>query len=396
MNKKTIITTIIITLLTIFLASSVSALNLTLEKTGETYATSGTWNYNFDSGQHSEFDNITWEGNEPSNTNIQFKARTSSTEVELSSAIWSSYIGSSGTSLNVNKGRWIEVEAHLSTTDTAVTPILYNFTINYAATTEPIYSDFESADETTNFSELAIDLTNIQDLILKKTGKGKIQFPSDYGINVENEDYNTNVKIEDALIFVNSAVLHSTFNNSATLTFEGVNCNFPYVYYSATASSRTAILAENILCPSSICSNIQCTGSTLTVDVTHFSGYAVNGTANLTIDADDPKLPLEYVNFTAIYMNATGFITGAICNISFSDGSYIMDEQADHYNYTKTFASAQTVEYNVTCEKIGENTVFANDTALINSLDIPEFSTMTLGLGLIAVLAGLIVIRKKK
>ncbi|MCK5629398.1 MAG: hypothetical protein KAI26_02165, partial [Nanoarchaeota archaeon] len=83
-------------------------------------------------------------------------------------------------------------------------------------------------------------------------------------------------------------------------------------------------------------------------------------------------------------------------NISFSDGSYIMDEQASYYNYSRTFDSIQIVEYNVTCSAIGENTVFANDTAVIGDIAIPEFSIITLGLGLIAVLGGLIVIRKRR
>ena len=259
--------------------------------------------------------------------------------------------------------------------------------------TSPTYTTFTST-ETTNFSEG--DVTNVTSLTLAIDNKGKIVFPLGHSINSEGADYDTNVKIEDAMIYVNSAALDSSFNDSATLTFEGVNCNAPYVYYSTTASTRGAILAEDTLCPSSICTNIECTGSTLTVDVAHFSGYAVNGTANLTIDADDPKYVGELVTFTAEYMNAIGFITDATCNISFSDGSHIMDNQTDYYNYSRTFASAQIVEYNVTCNATGENTVFANDTAVIQAIDIPEFSTITLGLGLIAVLAGLFIIRKRR
>ena len=261
-----------------------------------------------------------------------------------------------------------------------------------AGETQPTYSNFTGS-ETTDFS--TSDVANVTNLTLAVTGKGKINFPPTHSVNAYGEDYNTHVKIENSLIFVNSSALDNTFNNSATLTFEEVNCNAPYVYYSDTASTRVTIIEENNLCFPPRCANIQCTGSTLTIDVTHFSGYAVNGTANLTIDADDPKYPLELVTFTAEYLNSTGFITDATCNISFTDGSHIMDEQADHYNYTRTFASVQIVEYNVTCNKSGESTVFANDTAVIQSIDIPEFSTITLGLGLIAVLAGLIVIRKK-
>ncbi|MEA3515510.1 MAG: hypothetical protein U9R34_08585 [Nanoarchaeota archaeon] len=257
----------------------------------------------------------------------------------------------------------------------------------------PIYSNFDG--DTTNFSE-ETNLSNVENLTIEITGKGKINF-GQYSINTSSTDFNTHINIENSIIFVNTSALDTTFNNSATLTFEGVNCNYPYVYYSATTSTRVAILAENTLCPSSICSNIQCTDSTLTVDVTHFSGYAVNGTANLTIDADDPKYTEQLVTFTAEYRNATGLITGATCTISLPDGDHAMNELASNiYNYSTTYVTAQTIDYNVTCSKTGENTVFANDTAIINAVDIPEFSAITLGLGLIAVLAGLFIIRKKK
>ncbi|MCK5025145.1 MAG: hypothetical protein KAS15_01040 [Nanoarchaeota archaeon] len=259
--------------------------------------------------------------------------------------------------------------------------------------TLPIYTTFTST-ETTNFSDVI--LSSVPNLTLAIDNKGKIAFPSDHNVNAEGADYDTNVKIEDAMIFVNSSALDSSFNDSTTLTFEGVNCNMPYVYYSDTASTRAAILLENNQCFPPRCTNIQCSAGTLTVDVTHFSGYAVNGTANLTIDADDPKYLDQLLTFTAEYRNTTELITGATCTISLPDGDHAMNELASHiYNYSTTYATAQTVEYNVTCSKAGENTVFANDTALITG-NVPEFSTITLGLGLIAVLAGLFIIRKKK
>ena len=234
------------------------------------------------------------------------------------------------------------------------------------------------------------------DFTLKKTGLGKIKFPSDYSVNTIAQNYDKHVRIEGGVISVNSSALHPSFNNPATLTFEGVNCNAPYVYYSETATTKAAIFAENRLCLPPLCTNIQCGAGTFTVDVLHFTGYAVNGTANLTIDADDPKLVGESVIFTAEYRNFTDFIDGAICNISFSDGIFTMDEQTAHYNYSRTFSSAQTVEYNVTCSKSGENIVFANDTAVIQSAAIPEFSVITLVLGMLVVLSALYIIRRKK
>ncbi|MEA3514591.1 MAG: hypothetical protein U9R34_03890 [Nanoarchaeota archaeon] len=332
-----------------------------------------------------------WDGNswEVSNLNdVQVNGMDDITLEGLTQSEWSSIGG-------FNPGT-LDFAIDLESTVNSRTPTLNQIIINYSSgNNNPIYLDFMSFSETTNFSEG--DVTNVTSLTLAIDNKGKIAFPSDHNVNAEGADYDTNVKIEDALIYVNSAALDSSFNDSATLTFEGVDCNYPYVYYSATASTRAAILTENTLCPSSICSNIQCTGSTLTVDVTQFSGYAVNGSANLTIDADDPKYVGELVTFTAEYRNATGLIEGATCTISLPGGDHAMNELASHiYNYSTTFASAQTVDYNVTCSKAGENTVFANDTAIINAVDIPEFSTITLGLGLIAVLAGLFIIRKRK
>ena len=270
---------------------------------------------------------------------------------------------------------------------------IYTFGLG-SITSLPTYSNFIPSLETTNFSQ-ETNLTDVKNLTLAIPNKGKIKF-GQYGIDAEGSDLDTYIQIENSVISVNTSALHSTFNNSATLTFDNVNCNAPYVYYSDTKTLRSAILAENNICLPPRCTNIQCADSTLTVNVSHFSGYAVNGTSNLTIDADDPKIILELVTFTAIYMNSTGFISGAICNISFNDGSYIMDEQMTYYNYSRTFATQQIVDYNVTCSAAGENTVFANDTAVINPTDIPEFSTITLGLGLITILAGLFIIRKKR
>ena len=259
---------------------------------------------------------------------------------------------------------------------------------------QPIYSNFAPASETTNFSD-ASDITDVTNVTLAITGKAKIKFPDDYTINADGEDYNTNIIMEDGSIGVNTSALHSTFNSSAILTFYNADCATPSVYHSETSLTRYDIISEGTICEEPLCTNIQCTDGTLTVNVSHFTGYGVNLSVNLTIDADDPKYPEQLVTFTAIYQDVNdGFLNESTCNISFSDGSYIMDEQADHYNYSRTFSSVQTVDYNVTCSKVGYSSVFANDTAAITNV-IPEFSTMTLGLGLITVLGGLIIIRRR-
>ena len=268
---------------------------------------------------------------------------------------------------------------------------------NVTAPTIPTYTNFTSA-ETTNFSEAT--LSSVTNLTLAIESKGKIKFPVTHSINSENEDYDTNIVIEDKVIFVNSSALDSSFNSSAILTFYNVDCNKPYVFYSETASTFASILSENHRCPDSLCSNILCADSTLTVDVEHFTGFAAGSNANLTTEAQAGIFyPLDPIEFTAAYINSTdGTPISGECNITFDDEGtwYTMDFDSTDYNYTRSFATSGLHEYNVTCSNASFVTLEANDTKVVSPTDIPEFSTVTLGLGLIAVLAGLFIIRKKK
>ena len=91
---------------------------------------------------------------------------------------------------------------------------------------------------------------------------------------------------------------YDELNESATLTFENVNCDSPYVFYHPTATDRATVLSSGSQCLPPQCANVQCTGSTMTVDVSHFSGYAAEGNANMSIDADDPKDQGVEMHFT--------------------------------------------------------------------------------------------------
>ncbi len=106
----------------------------------------------------------------------------------------------------------------------------------------------------------------------------------------------------------------------------------------------------------------------------------------------------EVINFTANYSNTTGgFISSATCRIYFTDGNYLMDEQTTEYNYSRTFATGGSKSYNVTCNKTGYNPVTTLDTAsIIDPASVPEFSLMTLSLGLMIILIGIVIVRKRK
>ena len=271
-----------------------------------------------------------------------------------------------------------------------------------AAVSTPTYDNFTDS-ETTNFSE-ADDITNVTNVTLAVTGKGKIKFPESYGINAENQDFDSNIVIDDEFISVNTAALDSSFNSSATISIEGVTCPVDVITYKeGSFAAKDDILAGGSNCIlDGVCSNVVCSAGTLTFDVAHFTGFAAGGNANLTIWADSGiYYENQSVGFHASYINSTDAtpLSGE-CNISFSDAWgtwYEMDYNGSEYNYSRNFTTAGLKNYNVSCYNSSYIELEANDSKLITSLsgDVPEFSLLTLGLGLAIILAGLFFFRRK-
>ncbi|MEA3514021.1 MAG: hypothetical protein U9R34_00935, partial [Nanoarchaeota archaeon] len=108
-----------------------------------------------------------------------------------------------------------------------------------------------------------------------------------------------------------------------------------------------------------------------------------------------------YANYT--HYTSGDHIGGADCYIEFDDNpgtTFAMTDNGANYNYTKPngFSAEALHSWNVTCSNAtgGWNTLNATDDVQVGSTAvIPEFSVLTLGLGLIAVLAGLIIIRRR-
>ena len=266
----------------------------------------------------------------------------------------------------------------------------------------PTYNNFTDS-ETTNFSE-ADDITNVTNVTLAVTGKGKIKFPESYGINAENQDFDSNIVIDDEFISVNTAALDSSFNSSATISIEGVTCPVDVITYKeGSFAAKDDILAGGSNCIlDGVCSNVVCSAGTLTFDVAHFTGFAAGGNANLTIWADSGiYYENQSVGFHASYINSTdGTPLSGECNISFSDAWgtwYEMDYNGSEYNYSRNFTTAGLKNYNVSCYNSSYIELEATDSKLITSLsgDVPEFSLLTLGLGLAIILAGLYVIKRR-
>ena len=86
----------------------------------------------FDSGSDLvNWHKISWMASTPSGTSLQFRTRTASTQSGLASAAWSSYYSVSGSTITSTQQRWIQYEATLTTSDAALTPVLYGVTVTY-------------------------------------------------------------------------------------------------------------------------------------------------------------------------------------------------------------------------------------------------------------------------
>jgi hypothetical protein len=96
-----------------------------------TYAQLGTLKEKHDAGLSTKWSSVRWSSTEPVGTTVKFRTRTAASEAGLTSATWSDYLTSSGASITSLPGRWIEVEATLSTTDTNITPLLHDVTVTY-------------------------------------------------------------------------------------------------------------------------------------------------------------------------------------------------------------------------------------------------------------------------
>ncbi|MFA5106037.1 MAG: LamG domain-containing protein [Candidatus Micrarchaeia archaeon] len=148
----------------------------------------------------------------------------------------------------------------------------------------PIVSSYGG--ETTNFAAVA-DITNVTNLTLEKTGKGKIKFPATYSVNAAGADFDTQVIIGNGFISVNSSALDSSFNSTAALTMNltGVysSATAPTIYYyEAFASSLATIVNNGQACSAPRCTGVSWNQGTgiLTFNVSGFSDYGVNGSGN--------------------------------------------------------------------------------------------------------------------
>jgi hypothetical protein len=111
----------------------INVTSLTISEPTYYYSDSGTLvSLAFDSGsEYTNWTTISWTATTPNDTSVQFRVRTAATQSGLSYADWSEYYYVSNSTLNAYQNRWIQYEATLSTSNSTVTPILYDVTIHY-------------------------------------------------------------------------------------------------------------------------------------------------------------------------------------------------------------------------------------------------------------------------
>ncbi len=97
--------------------------------TTQTYPASGTLNLKYDAGRSEAWDKLSFSGDIPNGTSMTFRTRSAEAESGLASAAWSGYITTSGSPVTSPKGRWLEVETTLSTSNSANTPTLHELTV---------------------------------------------------------------------------------------------------------------------------------------------------------------------------------------------------------------------------------------------------------------------------
>ncbi|MBI4980669.1 hypothetical protein HZC30_03890, partial [Candidatus Woesearchaeota archaeon] len=223
-------------------------------------------------------------------------------------------------------------------------------------------------------------LQQVSNFTWSRSGKGKIKWLNTLnltGPNIRNDrSLDNKIEVGEGWVSVDS-VNAPILSTPAQITFGNTDCSrcTPNTIISAwgVPGSKEEIYATGQSCTlSGKCSDVQCNANTCTFQVSGFTGYASGGNANLTIN-DSAEGTTAFtntvVNYYAYYVNATSgaLITGASCNVTDDGGTYVMSENTNFYNYTKSTGYSQpgTKNWNVTCAASGFTTLTANDTISI-------------------------------
>jgi parallel beta-helix repeat protein len=262
---------------------------------------------------------------------------------------------------NYSKGSYVNVSVDANDGE-LTSDLKWSATVLVVDAELPQYDSFDG--ETTDFLSEP-DLQNVDNLRIENTSQGRVRWLQN-SRNVSEADFDTHLKFGDNWIWVDSANLNENLNSSANITFYGL------------AFVETPVVLED----GAVCSDCAVLGydsdQNLTFNVTHFTNYSAGANANLTIwDQNDTGMPYgdqaanvsEELYFYANYTNVTAnaIITGADCNITFSDGATsLMTYNATKtvYEYNRTFSLEGPYSWNVSCNKTGYETLNTTDSII--------------------------------
>jgi hypothetical protein len=286
-------------------------------------------------------------------------------------------------------------DAHEDGTGVTSNSLVVQAAFSAPTQTENNITNGEGSGEGTNLNDYtSTTIQSVSDFTWHRKNKGKVKWNTALDLSNANiggdSNLNNDVEVGTRFVSVDSSTATAFASKSADVTFENVDCSLcnskDILYSSSYYTSLSEIQGNGISCSlAGKCSSISCTnpGSTgnCTFTASSFSGYALGGNANLTINDSvegSSALTDTEVSFYAKYLNVTDNspIHSATCNITFDDAPgtwYDMTWNGtgtNLYNFTKTagFASANTHTWNVTCSKTGFTTLLANDTIEIQSL----------------------------
>ena len=182
----------------------------------------------------------------PNNTNITLQTRTAATEVGLDNSSWNS-IYANDSLIESGDYQYIQYRANLSTTNTLVTPVLYDVKVSY------IISDFTGNENTIYINW--IDLDNyFNDDDTDDTITYDISGNSNIDISIGNTTHQvtltpaSNWYGSETIFFTMNDSYNTTRSNNITLTFveyEGINPGAT-ILYSGGGGSSTIIKTKKV------------------------------------------------------------------------------------------------------------------------------------------------------
>jgi hypothetical protein len=227
-----------------------------------------------------------------------------------------------------------------------------------------VFSTIGFNSETTDLS--SVNVSNIIDLTIAKTGYGKIVFDGSTDLS-NGTDFNQHIIIGTKSIIVDSAALPQ-INKSATLTLFNAGITHPILLLDGLNCTDCNILSNDI---------------DLIFSVTHFSNYSADENAQLRVwDSTDQANKFSGSNII-FYANYTDRITGesinevnANCDVTFpDDGNYIMtfNSSSRLFEYNRTFNTTGVHGFDIRCnDTSGTYTGFLlSDNSIIGNVEGP-------------------------